>query len=483
MNQIINNIKKIIYYTVPWLILVWYGQIIFNNSIWLDEAFSLSMIDQSFIDIIKNTVIDVHPPLYYIILKSIVDILKLFEISNTIWVAKLVSMIPIGILMIVSYIEIAKLFGKKAVFLFNILILGMPQILQYSVEIRMYSLGLLFVTLFYISYIKWDKDNRNKELYKMIIFAVLSFYTHYFAGVSVACIYFFIIIESIIKKDYTKLKKVSLSIAIILLLYLPWIIVFIKQLLTVKENYWIEPITLNTVKEFIRFPYTVNNSKILSYIILVLILISLVPVKNSNNKNAIYGFLVPVGTTVVGIVVSEIIRPIFISRYMLCSLGCLWLAVAVKLGSTFKKKYIFYIIVILAVVITICSNYKIIENEEKYKKAESNLDNYMSNIITDDISIVFDSNQLQRIIAYYYPNIETYVYKQEITELTKQVYKQTNMYILEDAKSLNSISKNLYIFTMKEDILQQIKENNYYYEKCGDYQIEMYRFSIYKVLQ
>lgn len=483
MNQIINNIKKIIYYTVPWLILVWYGQIIFNNSIWLDEAFSLSMIDQSFIDIIKNTVIDVHPPLYYIILKSIVDILKLFEISNTIWVAKLVSMIPIGILMIVSYIEIAKLFGKKAVFLFNILILGMPQILQYSVEIRMYSLGLLFVTLFYISYIKWDKDNRNKELYKMIIFAVLSFYTHYFAGVSVACIYFFIIIESIIKKDYTKLKKVSLSIAIILLLYLPWIIVFIKQLLTVKENYWIEPITLNTVKEFIRFPYTVNNSKILSYIILGLILISLVPVKNSNNKNAIYGFLVPVGTTVVGIVVSEIIRPIFISRYMLCSLGCLWLAVAVKLGSTFKKKYIFYIIVILALVITICSNYKIIENEEKYKKAESNLDNYMSNIITDDISIVFDSNQLQRIIAYYYPNIETYVYKQEITELTKQVYKQTNMYILEDAKSLNSISKNLYIFTMKEDILQQIKENNYYYEKCGDYQIEMYRFSIYKVLQ
>lgn len=453
---------------------------IFNNSIWLDEAFSLSMIKQSYIDIIKNTAIDVHPPLYYILLKSIVSILKIFGEINVIWCSKLISILPIVILIIISYKEIAKLFGKKVAFLFNLLILGMPQIIQYGIEIRMYSLGMLFVTLVYISCIKWRKENTNKELYKMAIFAVLAAYTHYFAAVSVACVYVVLLIEILLKKDYEKLKKLLFSM-IVMLLYLPWIIILIKQVLVVKESYWIGAITKNTIKTFFQYPYTIEGNSILTSIVAIILLISIIPIKNTNNKQAIYGFIVPIGTIIIGVTASKLIRPVFISRYMVCGLGCLWLAVAIKLTNILKKEYMYYIVIVVVLVVTLWSNYGIIEKENVYKKEQLKLVSYINSIDIDDFVVIFDSNQLQRILVYYYPNIENYVYKEKITQLTKQVYKQTNMQILDDIHKINNMQKNIYIFAMKEDILKEITNNNYTYEECGNYIIETYKFSIYKV--
>lgn len=475
MKDKINNIKKVLYYAVPVILFLWCAQTVFNNSIWLDEAFSLSIIKQSFIDIVKNTAIDVHPPLYYIILKIIVSVVGE---SRIIYVSKLVSMVPIIILIIISYKEISKLLGKKVAFLFNILILGMPQIMRYGIEIRMYSLGMLFVTLVYISCIKWRRENTYRELYKMAIFALLSAYTHYFALVSVACIYGVIILEIIIRKDWKNLKAIFFSIFIIFIFYLPWLIILTKQLLTVKESYWIGEITKNTLKAFFQYPYTIEGSNALTNIIAIILLISIIPIRNTNNKIAIYGFLVPIGTIAIGVIASKLIRPIFISRYMVCGLGCLWLAVAIKISAILKKEYMYSVVVAIVIGVTICNNYNLIEKEKLYKDEQLKLISYMDSLNENDI-IIFDSHQLQRIVAYYYPNIKTYVYKQEITQLTKQVYRQTNMEKLSNIKEIEELDGNVYVFTMNESILNELYSYNY--EKYGEYSIETYKFNTYKL--
>ena len=82
-EKIIENIKKIIYYAIPLGLIIIYISTAFNNCIWLDEAFSMSMIQQNFGEIIYNTAIDVHPPLYYIILKVLVNILGFISIDVT----------------------------------------------------------------------------------------------------------------------------------------------------------------------------------------------------------------------------------------------------------------------------------------------------------------------------------------------------------------------------------------------------------------
>lgn len=77
-KKIIENVKRIGYYLIPICLFIIYLQTAFNNCIWLDEAFSMSMIKQSFWEMICNTAIDVHPPLYYIILKMIISVFNLF---------------------------------------------------------------------------------------------------------------------------------------------------------------------------------------------------------------------------------------------------------------------------------------------------------------------------------------------------------------------------------------------------------------------
>ena len=48
------------------LVLLIFISLIFNDSTWGDEAYSMLMIKHSFIDIAKTTALDVHPP--YIII-------------------------------------------------------------------------------------------------------------------------------------------------------------------------------------------------------------------------------------------------------------------------------------------------------------------------------------------------------------------------------------------------------------------------------
>lgn len=359
----------------------------------------------------------------------------------------------------------------------------MPQIIKYSIEIRMYSLGMLFVTLTFISGIKWLEEGNNKELYKLAIFALLSAYTHYFAGISVACIYLFIIIDRIVKKDFLGLKKLIFSILVIFLLYLPWIITIIKQILTVKENYWIGDMTENVIKGFFRYPFTVSGSKILTNFVKILLIIFLISLfhKDIKSRYSIYGFLTTIGTIIIGIIASIIIRPVFISRYMICSLGCLWLGISMNVSEICKNKYIFNIIIIIVLIITIWTNNRLIKIERNYQEEMEKLSIYINNIIEEPVTIIFDSNQLQRMIAYYYPSIQNYVYKQEITDLTKRVYKQTNMQILDDIKLENLIQNEIYFFIMEKDILKEIEDNGYEYEKYDNYQLETYKFEIYKL--
>ena len=68
----------------------------------------------------------------------------------------------------------------------------MPQIMNYAIEIRMYTWGLFFVTMFYLYGIKWKKSNKIIDLVVMSFCSILSVYIHYFDLVSVLCIYIYV---------------------------------------------------------------------------------------------------------------------------------------------------------------------------------------------------------------------------------------------------------------------------------------------------
>ena len=64
-----KNIKKYIIYILLGLMIIGNTTLVFNKSIWYDEVYSLNLVKGNFAQIVSGTAQDVHPPLYYLILK------------------------------------------------------------------------------------------------------------------------------------------------------------------------------------------------------------------------------------------------------------------------------------------------------------------------------------------------------------------------------------------------------------------------------
>lgn len=143
-----------------------------NQSLWLDEAISyLAVKSFSFWEIItKFSPGDVHPPLYYLLLKLWTNLFGYSEIS-----LRLPSVIA-GVVAVFVVIKIGqKLFNKRVGLLAGLFLALNPLAVYYSQEARMYSLAMLVISLaawaficqkkwlvvsalvaaFYIDYIPW----------------------------------------------------------------------------------------------------------------------------------------------------------------------------------------------------------------------------------------------------------------------------------------------------------------------------------------
>ena len=123
----------------------------FGQDIWFDEVFSVNFIQHSYKEIAALTGKDVHPPLYYWYLKFFHDIGKvLVPAASSIILCKLASMLPFVGIFVYTLTAIRKNFGLHVAGLFWFLVMTMPQISNYTVEIRMYSLALFFITAAFV---------------------------------------------------------------------------------------------------------------------------------------------------------------------------------------------------------------------------------------------------------------------------------------------------------------------------------------------
>ena len=119
----------------------------FSNDIWYDELFTVGMIGHSYGELVELTARDVHPPLYYMITKFFVDLCKLILPGvHAVAAAKMVSVLPYFVLLLYSVTFIRKRFGIFTGGVFLFCVVSMPQLSGYTVEVRMYSWALLFVT-------------------------------------------------------------------------------------------------------------------------------------------------------------------------------------------------------------------------------------------------------------------------------------------------------------------------------------------------
>lgn len=233
-----KHLENILFYLIPVLLFLTALISVFNNSVWWDEKFSLAMIEKSYSDITHLTALDVHPPLYYFILKSGTQILSIFSLSTTM-AAKFISFVPCFILLIIGFTLIPQYWNRCSAFFFNLFVVSMPHFAEFYVEIRMYSWAVLwcilsFLCVYFILFLP------NKTSFTWIILSISSLfacYTHYFAGLT--CILLYILLFSfLLKFSPRQLIAFGFSSIGVSVGYVPWLKVLVTQLREIKSDFW-----------------------------------------------------------------------------------------------------------------------------------------------------------------------------------------------------------------------------------------------------
>lgn len=157
----------------------------FNQSVWLDEAFSLRWSMLPFPDFVERVVGDVHPPFYYLLLRIVLTLT-----NNSLFAAKIFSVTAVTLLLVIGAVFVRKEFGCKAMIFYGLFVLFNPMMLKKAVEIRMYTWAFLSVTCSSVQmYYLLKQSPKRKNWILFTLSGVAAAYTHYFAALSLVVVY------------------------------------------------------------------------------------------------------------------------------------------------------------------------------------------------------------------------------------------------------------------------------------------------------
>lgn len=315
--------------------------------LWYDEFYSIAFAQLSIHDMLEIGPKDVHPILYYIIFKLFTKILTFLDIAV---IGKIVSLIPIYLIGLLSITKVKKNFGYLTAGLFFLCITSMPQLMIYSVEVRMYSWGLFFVTASLIYGYEIIKNDSNLKYWAVLtVLTICSSYTHYFSAAASFSIYMLLLIY-LFKNNKEQLKYWLLSAIISVLVFLPWTFIVLNQMATYQSGYWIKPISINTIISYIYFvlspaTFFIQANELLSPTIIgsMFLLMFLYLIYRIRDKFAIGCILAFIMVPTIGVLLSIAVQPCFHQRFLIPVVGCLWLGFSILLAKLYENKKLFYI--------------------------------------------------------------------------------------------------------------------------------------------
>lgn len=302
-----------------------------NPVVWADEAYTFATIRHSFPELWAITAADVHPPLYYILLKLLAA-----PFGYPLYWCRALSTLPCLIVVAVTLRQFPRLFGEPTAILFALLYLAFPFTMTYAAEVRMYSLAELFIFLNALYAYRCQKWNRGRDWAVFALSGVCAAYTHYFALVSAGVLYLIGLVCAI--RDRRLWKGCLLAALATVVLYLPWLGSFLSQLAyKVNNEYWIEPITGAVVAGYFKTIFHANGLRGFYRLAGLAYLIAFACLLWSKDRRGIVlclcALAVPVGTLVIGLAASILVRPVFVVRYLLPSIPLAVFFFAYSLGK------------------------------------------------------------------------------------------------------------------------------------------------------
>lgn len=405
-----------------------------HSNVWFDETYSVGMANQSWSTLIEAGAADVHPLLYYFLIKIWSYIFGASIISLRIF-----SIIGMIVLSVLGFTHIRKDFNEKTGLIYSFIVSFLPMTLAYSSEIRMYSWAAVFVTLTAIYALrlykllyrrkeKWKDISNKKEFIKntalFVVFSVCSAYIHYFALIAI-CVINLILLVAIVKAKKKELVWVVMG-CIQFILYLPGMIIFLKQALRVSAGFWISIKYPDIFKDILVFNYTGNlGGKEWKAVILVFALsVAIFAIyrivkyfidckKNINSKDdnmniAILGLVIYIAVIAIALIAS-FITPIFTTRYTIPIFGTLTIFIAYIVS---QDKYKLIRTIGASVIVVLCIANSVAFYNENYNKNNLEPEQYVNEDIQNGDIFVYSDMGVGGIFAVKYQENQQYFYNQ-----------------------------------------------------------------------
>ena len=229
-------------------------------SLWHDEAFSALMIRYPWGEMFYRLSLDVHPPMYYIALR-----LWHYVFGDGLWSLRGFSIFFGTGTIVAAYLFMKEVFHSEKIALWTAILVAInPFELQYVTEARMYTFGAffaIFAAYFLVKALRSDTAIQKSEQFHMpnlpetisgkkqmfwnylgfIICTAIIILTHYYLLFTAAALMLYGLAYIIYhhKKDFKKYIWFLLACALALLCFAPWLKIFLWQLHSVGQSYWI----------------------------------------------------------------------------------------------------------------------------------------------------------------------------------------------------------------------------------------------------
>ncbi|MCR5302810.1 MAG: glycosyltransferase family 39 protein [Lachnospiraceae bacterium] len=453
-----------------------YISLVWNNNVWMDEAFTASLVHTGFKGVIARSMADTLPPLYNIILWIATTVF-----GYSIPVMKITSAIPMILTLLLGATTVRKRFGFRTSLIFMMCITFMPLMLYYGVEIRMYSLGFFFATASGIFAYEVICSPSRKNWIFFTCFSVLAGYSHHFAFVTVAFVYFWLLVYFVFS-DRTGIRSWLWCLLGTFVAYLPCLIVTIAQISRVSGYFSMPDVDLPLFVQYALYPYTVGftPASVLCVLLpaaafaVVIKKIFIDKEKPADMLFALCCFSVYYGVLIFGTVISKLMSAnIFVDRYLFFSTGLLWLCVSVILGSSDR---IFAAAAVTVLIIGVCS-YILMYRTEYAENADDEILFLRDNIGEGDIFFdIGGHEEMQNCIPFY-------------TFVDSKTPDLSYVYPLERAIEASKESKTgLWIsvmdgYELSEEDEETLKDNGLELQKMADFEFDRYRCGFYKAVE
>lgn len=322
-----------------------------NTNIWFDECYSLAAVSHDIQDLTSVLIDDVHPFLYYFMLKAVSLVC-----GGSVVAMRLFSAFGMWLLCLAGYTHIRRYVSPRMGLFFSLFCALSPAGVKYATEIRMYSFGALFVffSAFYAYLAVKGGMKSKKDCILFVAFSVCAAYMHYYGLVTVCVINAFFIIGAIVKK--VKALPVAACALAELLLYVPGFIVFLTQSTRVAAgDYWITVEYPDVLFQTMAYAYTGSDSPwdaymtypvfitvfIIGCVLFCAAVITVIYGVKKKDKEAVTAILalgVFCGVVAMGLAVS-LFKEFYYVRYSMLVHGLL-LAVYAYAASRIRKKQV-----------------------------------------------------------------------------------------------------------------------------------------------